>query len=675
MIYLGNFTNKDGVQCTVRFTIPGSSETKKLVLADSPVVIKYASDDLFKPMKCSGATVRIWTNEFLPEFFNGAPFNTRCEIFEADKKVWAGYVTPNLYNQDFCKKSVLEIECRDYISVLSDIEYHTINKDVETLWNVIVKCLQTLKTTFGSIYVHNFVTEQLYDFWISEQNFYDESGEAMKAKEVIEHILRYLNLTMFQSGDDIYIIDYNLLKNNSLSFNKYPFLLTTWDEETLFYPQADFLAKSSKVQIKPQQFQLSRLKMETGATISLGEIYNKIAVRSSIYNLSSYTPNLDDDSKIIEAADMFERKKDKYFMKGRLFTHPDFVLSGDAFNPDAGDWGGKPAILIKGKAHSDEEETKDVSKWEYMMSKRIGLNMNDVQIDFFTINSTTAGYGNGLFVLNMDCLINNKDMPIPQMEDQSQESMSTMYQEVLVKIGNYSWNSRTGTWEYGTVYNDIVFTPGGYNKWMSVKNTNTNMLDYPGITGFAMPVTNVISGPLKIVFRARRQSYTHCWTHVKNIKLEFHRKKIVNTCETQFTNEELKDTDTLYENVIDLNYVKECDEIKLKVASDTAKGLSLSSVMSYEEYFDDFWQQTFFRFGYTKEVIKKNNNESGLFEHHLIDALYNQNKEPRKLLEFTCMDKLSIISLIHDDTDKYIVNGLSINMADCTYSANLIEKA
>ena len=51
----------------------------------------------------------------------------------------------------------------------------------------------------------------LHVLYVTSDNFYDEDGEPMKCREVVESLLRPFALTMTQRDGDIYIYDYNTI--------------------------------------------------------------------------------------------------------------------------------------------------------------------------------------------------------------------------------------------------------------------------------------------------------------------------------------------------------------------------------------------------------------------------------------------------------------------------------
>ena len=276
MIYRGQFTSIDNIQYTVEFITSTGTNVKEILLSDNPFTVSYeGTDDIFKPLKLSGSTVRCWVDDYMFDLFTGTAKGVKCILYKEESVEWCGYVTPNIYNQNYLqKKFELEVECIDALSILYNIKYTVEDKQPRTFADIINKAVIATGYDFN-LFFDDFAEYNLDQLYISDSNWFDEEGESMSYKDILENILQYLNLTMYQWQDNIYIVDYNLIKKKTESFN------------------------------------LDDVKIEQTPTISLTEVYNQISVVCSVYN-TSYSPDFTADSKVIEASGINERIKNNY---------------------------------------------------------------------------------------------------------------------------------------------------------------------------------------------------------------------------------------------------------------------------------------------------------------------------------------------------------------------------
>ena len=288
MKYKGQFRSNIGDKYNVEIiTNNDETEEKEIILNTDPFIVKYSgNENIFKPLKLSGATVSCYVDDFMFDIFTGKAKGTKCILYKNDDIEWQGYVTPNIYTQDYLQeKFELEIECVDAISILDYFFYQTNKKDITSFLDVIKKSIYATGLNFNNLYVHAFSDYKLEDLYISEQNWYTEEEDTLSYKEILENILQYLNLTMYQHKDNIYIVDYNLIKLNNYQFHSYN-LNTNINSSTAFT--------------------LPTIKLEENIIyqtpkISSTEVYNKININSSLYQSDIYIHDISnlDDIKVI----------------------------------------------------------------------------------------------------------------------------------------------------------------------------------------------------------------------------------------------------------------------------------------------------------------------------------------------------------------------------------------
>lgn len=285
MRYKGTFKDINDKQYTVYIiTNNDYTQEEEITLSSSPFSISYEGGDstLYKPIKYSDATCSIVTNKIYYDIYSAENQNTKIELFDEDTKmtVWCGYVTPNVYSQPYSPvDDILEIECVDGLSTLKNIKYTTINDECEivSFYQLFQHCL-TQTNTIGRLHITNAIQKKLEssftfldELFINEKNFFDEDNEAMMVSEVLEEILKYLNLTLYARGGDAYIIDYDAIVSDDFVDTYDCFilnngtLLSTFDVETKQITGAEFRSSD--------------------ATINVENCYNKVTVVADKYSI------------------------------------------------------------------------------------------------------------------------------------------------------------------------------------------------------------------------------------------------------------------------------------------------------------------------------------------------------------------------------------------------------
>ena len=300
--YKGYFRSYDDILYSVSFiTNPRSETYGDIRLAgDSPVVVSYAeSDRLFTPLRTSTCTVRVVSEHYLMNLYTGKAHGTQVILRneDTDSVEWCGYLQPNLYNQGFseCIEEI-EFEASDCLSTLQYFEYkeHFSNgrftvtfKDI--IDDIMVKCriLESYYLTqkpFSDGFQSRNANFQY--FYIPEENFFSEEGEAWKYQEVLEEICKYLGVVCFQWKDDLYFIDYDRYQANKTMVG------LRWDKSD------DWQTMNSVTLSNPNQIVEESYK-ETGADISLDDVFNKVTVNCNYYNFENIIPDLFDDEKLV----------------------------------------------------------------------------------------------------------------------------------------------------------------------------------------------------------------------------------------------------------------------------------------------------------------------------------------------------------------------------------------
>lgn len=256
---------------------------KELQLSDQPFVVEYQNDgeNVYKPYKCSTATVNImmdrfdsnlistkkndilvyllkWNNDIIElgsgtrrkliNNSNGAELNVVQSIdstghmaFDYDPRSvdtfaysveWVGYATPNTYNQPYVR--ILEsygLECQDAISTLRYYDYKRVGSGVVSFMDTINKCLTNLDGVYNRLYISGETFQQagridvgMFNvLYCQEDNWFDEDNKPMNCLEVIEELLKYTNLTLIPFKDNILVVNPDAIISDCRHYVQYRF--------------------------------------------------------------------------------------------------------------------------------------------------------------------------------------------------------------------------------------------------------------------------------------------------------------------------------------------------------------------------------------------------------------------------------------------------------------------
>lgn len=317
----------------------------ELMLSDSPFVVNYESEEgnIFKPYKCSTATVGLLQKEYNFEFnntsgnnvlvallrfkngkqesevtdndLNGTLYSRQLQIDNYCYTVeWIGYATPNTYSQSYEDLyDEFELECQDAISTLQYFPYKITNvkSTYISFIDILKNCCQFLRT-YKNIYISDTLrlpTQSEGDImnfcYVDQRNFYDEDEKPKSYLEVLEQLALYLNLTIVPYGDSLYILEYNGIRNGFNSYYHYKYLLENYFifirninvvGFNKFGLQKNKVKLESSYDIKPEDFS------SNGTKLSLLSSYNKMSVKDSLYSYDTISPDFSDSDRWEESS-------------------------------------------------------------------------------------------------------------------------------------------------------------------------------------------------------------------------------------------------------------------------------------------------------------------------------------------------------------------------------------
>lgn len=225
----------------------GKDTTKSLKFSDDPVEITYESEEnIYKPIKASTATISIVIAKYDKNLYSISGRDVSVVIYDStdDVIVWKGYLTPNVYSQDYDEQQTeLQLECQDELSALKYISANELSGSTISLSQIIETTLgtsfsgeniikhytnttvyDTLRYYFNNkgdktLYVDgNPVTDDyvdahtdlLDDVYLNTSLFHTkEDEEDYTYFDVLEQLFTFLNFTIYQEQGKYHITQYD----------------------------------------------------------------------------------------------------------------------------------------------------------------------------------------------------------------------------------------------------------------------------------------------------------------------------------------------------------------------------------------------------------------------------------------------------------------------------------
>lgn len=312
----GHFYNQKEERIEVHI-LTGGDRTKETVIGEKngelsftedPVELTSQVNDTFDHLLCQQATVRLLARNFVPDFFCASCRDAVVNIYREGKCLFAGFIEPQSYSQGYNEEfDEIELSCIDALTALQYAKYRDVGS-LGVLYNVVKAeaeqrtFLAMLKEILGGVtaeldIVGGNVMRYLYDgskavddlagnryaifgqLTVSELLFLgDEEDDVWQQDEVLEEILKYLNLHIVQDGFTFYLFSWESVKG----------------DERIYW--RDLLTGASVTTARQTTDIVTGLVTDTDTTISVGEVYNKIMLTAKVESMESVIESpLDND--------------------------------------------------------------------------------------------------------------------------------------------------------------------------------------------------------------------------------------------------------------------------------------------------------------------------------------------------------------------------------------------
>lgn len=284
-----------------RYTI-GENEIK---FAEDPIEIKSNCEKLLDHIIKKQCTISLITSIWLGSLFTGNDRDVTVSIWKNDTLIFFGYARPQSFSQPWANnKERFEINCFDYLSTLANHymtdhgSYVAIKKqnNVLSFKDYLSKILPTYTYYDNS---KNVSGDNPFERCGVSMNVFlgKEQDDLMNDEEILEEILRYLNLHAIQLGQKILLFDWNMIGSPIIWTNIYNGSTTEIDTSTINVTQ-DMYA-------------------DNDTNISMNEIYNRISVKD----------NFEKREDVINSP--LDTKEIKYYSPYKQLWYSEIVSEGE----------------------------------------------------------------------------------------------------------------------------------------------------------------------------------------------------------------------------------------------------------------------------------------------------------------------------------------------------------
>lgn len=623
LIYTLPFASKDGKVYEVKIEREGyTGKVTELKGQTSPFTVTIDSEEfIYTPTRFSTATMAIFGGDYLQDLFSTDYRMHRITLYANGVAVWCGFIKPELYTQDYSSdKFNLEINCYSAMSVLEFVEYKQAGEErgFVSLWSLLKKCVEESRGLYTAIYIPHVysVSQSEYNNWnnplesmmVSEQNFFDEDDNPMSLKEVLEEIMKLMNWICADWNGELFFID---VDNEDGEYYKYTSEMSSYtqvqadginvqdigfagNDHTL-----DILPGYNKASIRCSNYPVGDAlpKIDFDDFEDIGTVEDsytnlfrrfvwkrpnneKILMNAFQYNyLGDKTPHPIDISKEKE---LFESGQ-KSQITGAIPQNYDFIEKDESGNPSRVDWEYKERIVIPLSPNQKDVIFQNPGEYELIKIKGVPSVYNSEGV--FAINFSTEvariTYYNGNQVYA--------------------DRIKSYDFRFKLRIGNNYYHGRSDGsyyWDNNPDYNpgypnnleinwkgeaaqgsaDISKYEGTYD--LITSRTLNDGLD--GLKGYIikLPDDRIIAGDLELIIYAPRVEMAFTPTletmYLNSFELNYQKYKDYGKDDDN--------SDRIYENIVNENYINELDEIEFKISSYNDDGACYSKVTMNNEY-------------------------------------------------------------------------------------------
>lgn len=290
-------------------TIEIGTEKADVYFSEDPAEIENEVNDTFDVLLRNSAKIRLLCGNLIKDLFSTSCRDAVVNIYKNDTCIFAGFIEPQTLSQPYNNRwDELELNCIDALSALQYSKYKNVGAlgviyafvkaeaaqrsfyDIATeILQGVTKGLdilgnQNIKFWYDGSKAVDAQTANRYQVFrqlsISDLLFMgDDESDVWQQDEVLEELLKYLNLHIVQDGFNFYIFSWESVKATP--------------DKIIWH---DIVANSTKTTAQQAVTIALANVADCDTTISIGDVYNQLLLTARVEDIESVIESpLDDD--------------------------------------------------------------------------------------------------------------------------------------------------------------------------------------------------------------------------------------------------------------------------------------------------------------------------------------------------------------------------------------------
>lgn len=313
----GSFLSQQGDTITVHIvtgndrtqTIEIGTEKADVYFSDDPAEIENEVNDTFDVLLRNSAKIRLLCGNLITNLFSTSCRDAVVNIYKNDTCIFAGFIEPQTLSQPYNNRwDELELNCIDALSALQYSKYKNVGAlgviyafvkaeaAQRSFYDIATEVLQgvtegldilgnqNIKFWYDGSKAVDAQTANRYQVFkqlsISDLLFLgDDESDVWQQDEVLEELLKYLNLHIVQDGFNFYIFSWESVKATP--------------DKIIWH---DIVANSTKTTAQQAVTIALANVADCDTTISIGDVYNQLLLTAKVEDIESVIESpLDDD--------------------------------------------------------------------------------------------------------------------------------------------------------------------------------------------------------------------------------------------------------------------------------------------------------------------------------------------------------------------------------------------
>lgn len=290
-------------------TIEIGTEEADVYFSDDPAEIENEVNDTFDVLLRNSAKIRLLCGNLITNLFSTSCRDAVVNIYKNDTCIFAGFIEPQTLSQPYNNRwDELELNCIDALSALQYSKYKNVGalgviyafvkaeaaqRSFYDITNEILQGVtkgldilgnQNIKFWYDGSKAIDAQTANRYQVFrqlsISDLLFMgDDESDVWQQDEVLEELLKYLNLHIVQDGFNFYIFSWESVKATP--------------DKIIWH---DIVANSTKTTAQQAVTIALANVADCDTTISIGNVYNQLLLTAKVEDIESVIESpLDDD--------------------------------------------------------------------------------------------------------------------------------------------------------------------------------------------------------------------------------------------------------------------------------------------------------------------------------------------------------------------------------------------